>query len=195
MDKEYFFNLTSGVYKVTELFPKGEPLKFKIREKALEILENLILISSNPGINQSRELVKKKIFSRVEIITSYFDLAQTQDWVDTKNFLVLKREYGKIKRYLEAEFGETGFHQPEKACGRTETGSQIDNKNLKKLNSRQKKIIEVLKKKEKAQAGEILNFFEGVTKRTLRRELGRLTNEGAIKRVGRCNQIFYKLPD
>jgi len=50
-----------------------------------------------------------------------------------------------------------------------------------------------LKEKKAAQAGEILNYFDEVTKRTLRRDLGRLSEMGVIKRTGKANQIFYEI--
>ena len=184
MYKDYFFKLTEAVYKVSGLFPKGEPLKFKIREKSLSIFNDSLLISPNPGVEKAEDL-SPKIKKDIEIINSFFDLAQSRKWIDEKNFLVLKKEYEKVSRYLDLMQNQK---LPEK--------KKVEkNKSNIELNPRQEKIIEILKEKKSAQAGEILNFFEGVTKRTLRRDLGNLAEAGVIERIGKTNQIFYKLPD
>ena len=69
MDSNHFFQLTLGVYRVTELFPKGEPLKLKIREKALEILSDLVLASPNPGVKRLEDAAPA-INKNIKILTS-----------------------------------------------------------------------------------------------------------------------------
>ena len=45
MDREYFIQLTLGLYRVTEMLPDKEPLKFKLREKANDILAYLASVN------------------------------------------------------------------------------------------------------------------------------------------------------
>jgi len=188
MDSNHFFQLTLGVYRVTELFPKGEPLKLKIIEKALEILSDLVLASPNPGVKRLEDAAPA-INKNIKIIADFFDLAQSQKWIDSRNFLVLKREYNKIKQNIETELGGIGYRQDSKV--KDGDPSEISSN---QLFPRQKRIIDILKQNGGAQAGEILKSFEKLSKRTLRRDLGRLVREGMIERVGRCNKVFYKLP-
>ena len=46
MNKDYFIKLNRAIYKITETFFEKEPLKFKIREFANDILADLILFQN-----------------------------------------------------------------------------------------------------------------------------------------------------
>lgn len=162
MDRDYLIKLTLAVYKVTDIFPKEEPLKSLIREKANQILADSI----------SKEK-PEKIRKDIELINGYLEVAEKQDWVDELNFLVLKREYAKIKGGLKESPKPVG-HQSD-------------------LGERCKKILEILKQKERAQVWEFKKIFPEVTKRTLRRDFEFLLKQGLINRAGENNNIYYKI--
>lgn len=180
MDKSYLLKLTQAVYRVTELFPEGEPLKFQIREKANEILTDLIL--HNPG-------EKEKILKNLEILENYFEIARIQNWVNHLNFLVLSREYSKIKESLfekSKPISEKTIEQPiEQPHRPLAPNSQI----------RHQKILEILKEKGRVQVWEIKRIFPEVSKRTLRRDFDYLLRQGIIERIGEKNNTFYKIKE
>ena len=63
-----------------------------------------------------------------------------------------------------------------------------------RLSTRQEKILEFLKSKEKAQVWELQKMLpEPVTKRTLRRDMDDLMQKGRVERQGEWNGVFYKL--
>lgn len=166
---------------MTELFPDQEPLKFKIRERALEVLTDLVLASSNPGVKQLKE-VAPVVNKNIDIIAGLFDLAQTQNLADSRNFFVLKSQYDKIKQYLREELIGTRPNLAE---------------NRSPLRARRERILEILRGNGGAPVREILPQLcrdKKLSKRTLRRELGKLVKEGIIERMGKCNKIFYRLP-
>jgi DNA-binding transcriptional ArsR family regulator len=158
-------------------------LRFEIRKKNLKLFSDLISCSPNPGINKIEDLAPLMI-KEIEIIEDFLNLAESQEMADSRNFLVLEREYNNIKSFLEKKIQSEDNEKPLKK----EKESLI-------LTSRQEKIMSVLKSLKSAQAGEILDYFEGVTKRTLRRDLGRLAEKGLIRRIGKANQIFYEILD
>jgi len=170
MDKDYLIKLTLAVYKVTDIFPKQEPLKFLIREKANQILADSIL----------KEKIEK-IRKDTEIINSYLEIAEKQDWVDELNFLVLKREYAKIKEGLK---GKKVVSNPKDPKPANPHGI---------LSERCRKILEILGQKEKTQVWEFKKIFPEVTKRTLRRDFEFLLKQGLIDRAGENNNIYYKI--
>jgi len=170
MDKDNLIKLTLAVYKVTDIFPKQEPLKFLIREKANQILADSIL----------KEKIEK-IRKDIEIINSYLEIAEKQDWVDELNFLVLKREYSKIKEGLK---GKKVISSPKDPRPANPHGI---------LSGRCRKILEILRQKEKAQVWEFKKIFPEVTKRTLRRDFEFLLKQGLIDRAGENNNIYYKI--
>ena len=174
MDRDHLIKLTLAVYKVTDIFPKEEPLRFLIREKANQILADSI----------SKEKIEK-IRKDIEIINSYLEIAEKQDWVDELNFLVLKREYAKIKGGLKSKKESANPIISQK--NPKPASSQSD------LSERCRKIMEILRQKEGAQVWEFKKIFPEVTKRTLRRDFEFLLKQGLINRAGENNNIYYKM--
>ena len=199
MNKGYYLKLTQALYRVTDVFPEGESLKFQIREKANEILTGLILLGKTD---------KKEILNNIEVLENYFEIARFQNWVNPFNFLVLDQEYNKIKKELE---GETELKElAEKSI--VEQPKIVENTPLlqaapkleitqdqpaetvteTRQNGRHQKILDVLKEKGHAQVWEIKQVFPEVSKRTLRRDFEFLFNQGLVERFGEKNNTFYK---
>ena len=82
--KEKLIELTKKVYHLTLLFPKKEPLRYKIREIADEILANLLKEIKNPTIKDW------------EILDSFFEIAKEQKWVSPKEIFQIQEEYKKL---------------------------------------------------------------------------------------------------
>ncbi len=206
MEKECLIKLTLALYKVTELFPSKEPLKFSIREKAVEFLAEATLFSSdNPIVftKQQEQIAIGQILENIEVLKGYFEIAKNQSWVRRENFLVLQREYDKIKEALEQEFSTAAFLEKETSI-RHKTARIQEKKSslvpLEKpqtkpglLKKRHKKILEVLKERTTAQVKDLEKLFPGVSKRTLRRDCRELLSQGFVQRVGDGNTTVYKL--
>lgn len=169
MDKENLIELTNKLYKLTLLFPKKEPLRYKMREVADEILANSV---SNPS----------KIKKNLEIIKSYFEVARWQNWVSYFDVLEIEEEYDKIECDLKIEF----LPQPNKV----DRGRTSDTKTLE---GRKEKILEILKEKEKIQVGELKKLLPNVSKRTLRRDFDQLLKLELVEKIGERNDTFYCL--
>ena len=179
MEKNYIIKLTLALYRVTELFPAKEPLKFFLREKADEILADFVC-------GERKSKFSESILEDIEILQNYFKIAEKQNWVDEKNFLVLEREYVKISRWVKEP-----KELKESKKGKTQEKMSLMEENYD--NKRREKILEILRKKRKAQTGEFEKFFPEVTKRTLRRDFQYLLDKRLVKRVGNANRTFYKL--
>lgn len=189
MDKDYLIKLTLAVYRVTELFPSQEPLKIDIREKANQILADTVLIFSQNPVNLAKEQKNKvfeQILGNIEVLQGYFEVAQAQKWLREPNFLVLKREYDKIKE----EIKEEGLKKEKKSFKPRPGENPLPFDNLR--NERWRKILEVLKQKEKVQVWELKNIFPQVSKRTLRRDFDYLLKKGLVERIGNGKGTFYK---
>ena len=83
MDKEKITNLINDLYRMTSLFPKKEPLRYKMREVASDLLLYYTawetLNNENPGhfAKESKIRIKESIFEiekNLEIIESYFNV-------------------------------------------------------------------------------------------------------------------------
>lgn len=61
------------------------------------------------------------------------------------------------------------------------------------ISDRQKKILQILKEKGKAQVSDFKVVLGDITKRTIRRDLDELLKNNRIIRIGEWNQVFYQV--
>lgn len=168
MDKNNLIELTNKVYKLTLLFPKKEPLRYKIREVADDIL------AYNSG--------SKKLQENLGVLKKYFEVAKWQNWVSYFDILEIEKKYDKI----ESDLLET----VEKPVFPVKRGESVF---VKDLDSRKEKILQILKEKERIQVWEVNEILSDVSKRTLRRDFEQLLKQGLVERIGEKNNTFYQL--
>ena len=113
--------LTNAVYKVTELFPDKEPLKFAIRKESLDALFFYISFqkqntafqnqSHSLAIIQNKESLLQKCLDCLQMLKTYFAIASEQNWVNSRNFVVLNQEYQKLEEILKQELRQVKLYQ------------------------------------------------------------------------------------
>lgn len=174
MDKDFLINLTKNLYRLTLLFPKKEPLRYKMRE-----LASLVLTCP-----------KKE---DLENLDRYFEVAKFQNWVPFQDILAIQQDYANLSEGLKAH---VPFQVAQKSIAKEEQ-KPAENGGLqpiaKALLERQQKILSILKEKGKAQVWEVKQVFPDVSKRTLRRDFEFLFKQGMIKRLGERNNTFYEI--
>ena len=197
MDKSHFIKLTIGVYKVSELFPKREPLKFLLRKKADEVLANLVVAQFNP---QARAL--EQVLKQVAVLGVYLQIAESQNWVKPENFWLLRTEYlaieEQVKQMLAVGNGvqQQANNQPKLVPAQPTKPKVAKIKtapDFSGLKDRHKKIIQVLRQKASAQIRDFNKVLPEVTKRTLRRDLDFLLQQGLVARFGDKSKTQYKI--
>jgi len=177
IDKNHFTQLTSNLYSLTLLFPKKDPLRYRIRGVADDILANLVSI---PHFKPAKiKNIILKIRKDLEVLDSLLAVAKSQNWVAPSNILDIQEEYSKIREIMER------FEREEKAVAVAESPVS--------LNERQEKILEILKEKKKIQIGELTEVFPEVSKRTLIRDLEALMYQNLIERKGEGRGVFYNI--
>jgi predicted HTH transcriptional regulator len=92
--REKLIELTKRVYRLTLLFPKKEPLRYKIREIADEILANLLREIKNPTIKDW------------EILDSFFEIAKEQNWVSPREIFQIQQDYKNLIEEINFESKE-----------------------------------------------------------------------------------------
>lgn len=186
MDKESLVKLTSNLYRLTLLFPKKEPLRYKMRELADEVLANCLV--KNPQNKMGFE--PPAVLKDLEVLDSFFEIAKAQNWINSDELFSIQQEYGKIRERLE----ELNIDEATaSSIAQKPEEKQVSAEKKNDLNGRQEKILEILKEKEKAQVGEFKQIFPDVSKRTLRRDFRHLLKEGKIQRIGEKNDTHYLL--
>lgn len=208
--KEKILKLTNTVYKVLEFFPESDPLKNRAKDRALAIMENLILVNETSGwASFSKEKIKVQILEDVDILLGYLWIGKTQQWLNPVNCLIITNEYEKIKKELGSVIELTkklpGIEQiaPQEATQTSvapviapvleEPEVDLPEPHPSSSSARQEKILDFLKSNEKAQVMDLQKVLPDITKRTIRRDLDELLELGKIVRMGDFNQVFYKM--
>lgn len=185
MDKNFLLKITNELYRLTLLFPKKEPLRYKMRELADDILvkcSNFKVEHSliqHPVLNNSIN----SILENLEVLDSFFEVAKSQNWVSPQDILNLQQEYSKLKELPKEKLAEDG---PLRVSTLEIRGG---------MNERQDKILEFLRENGQAQVWQVKQILPEVTKRTLRRDFEHLLSQGVIERIGERNSTFYQLKE
>jgi len=204
MDKQELIELTNKLYRQTLLFPKKEPLRYKMRETASQILESIIVWHSfqspNPGTFAANKGMREKdvIFSvekNLDILNGYFEVAKWQNWISYFDILEVQEKYDKIRCNFKKEIGKIEEKENKVALPEIpaeEPKKEVIKKEVNKLAPRGEKILNIIKELGKAQVGEVNKHFPDVSKRTLRRDFQKLVSQGLIEREGDRNDTYYK---
>lgn len=173
MDKSFLVQITNELYRLTLLFPKKEPLRYKMREVADTVLANFL--TENESLSTD-----------LEVLESYFEVAKSQNWIKSEEILNLQKEYSKLRELSKkTEINTDNLVEIQPRLGIEEP--------VLGISLRQEKILGVLKEKGRAQVWEIKQIFPLVSKRTLRRDFESLFKRGVIERMGEKNDTFYRL--
>lgn len=179
MDKDFLIQTTNNLYRLTLFFPKKEPLRYKMREIASDILAN-----------SNGQVMADFLLNELRILNDFFEVAKKQFWVSDSDVSMVQAAYMSLMQELENvtnidRLSHQQFEQPEQK-------NQAPFKHLY-ISERQKKILELIKEKGSMQVHQIQPFFSELSKRTLRRDFEQLLNQGFIKRMGEGNEISYKI--
>ena len=198
---EKFLKLTNTVYKVLEFFPESDPLKNRAKDKALVIMDSLVLINDNSGwASFQKEKVKVQLLEDIDSLLGYLWIAKAQGWLNSINYLIISGEYEKVKKDIKPiviEFTQKlpfennnpePIHAPKSVVNSTEPKTPVFS-----LSSRQDKILDFIRKNSKAQVMDLRTVLPNVTKRTIRRDLDELLSSGKVTRMGEFNQVFYTI--
>ncbi len=193
MDKRYFFELTNKLYRMTLSFPKQETLRRRMRGLADEILMDLVVILE--GDQKEKRDAAFNVEKNIRLLDTCFELSKNQNWVEIEELKNIQSDYLVIKREVE-EFNNNNRKEMKEEV-KEEVKEKItapDKKETSKpLSKRQEKIMEFLKEKEKAQVKDIQEILPKITKRTLRRDLAVLTEQGKLKKIGKGNMTYYQI--
>ena len=123
---EKHLKLTNALYKISEFFPESDPLKNRVKDRALSIMDNLVLINKNNGwASFQEEKVKINILDDIDILLGYLWIAKYHGWINSVNYLILINEYEKLRNSIK----------PIVELTRSEIPAPKENKNINQNNA------------------------------------------------------------
>lgn len=202
MEKDRIIKLTNALYKVTSLFPEKETLSISMRKKGNLILSFLIILDNKELSLGSEELRNFCIKCRrnVEILLSYFEIAETQNWINPKNFEILKSQYAEILSHIEnIKIVENKVVEKESIHKKIDKKKEevVEVKKEEKpnftLTQIQEKVITILQGNGKMKPSDINQFFPDMNPRSIRREIQDLKSRGIVVSNGSGRKTFYEM--
>ncbi|MDD4661869.1 MAG: hypothetical protein PHG24_01130 [Candidatus Pacebacteria bacterium] len=201
MEKDRIIKLTNALYKVTSLFPEKETLGISIRKRGNLILSFFVIIKNKELSLSQEELQSFNIKCRrnVEILLSFFEIAESQNWINPKNFEILKVQYNEILKELESikvvEKKVEAEKEPKKIEKKRDNG--IFKKEAEEpkftLTQIQEKVITILQGNGRMKPCDINQFFPDLNPRSVRRELQDLKSRGIIVSNGSGKKTLYEM--
>jgi len=91
---ENFLKLTNTAYRLLEYFPESDQSKYRAKEKVLEVMESLVLV------DMDNFKIQNKLSEDIEILLGYFEIGKNQGWISQINYLIISKEYRKIKKEI-----------------------------------------------------------------------------------------------
>ena len=102
MSLERVTRVSEALYRVTDLMPDTEPLKWTLRTKAIELVELMSDISTNSTMKH-RVDTYQRIQELIQTLTRLLDIAAGASFISRVNFEVLQREYGLLREIPQRE--------------------------------------------------------------------------------------------
>jgi hypothetical protein len=180
MEQNYLLKLTIAGYKISDLFPEKEPLRWQVKESLGKILFETIKGQFLPN---SKDLV----FAEIQALNTMLDLVKSQNWVNDKNLLILRQEYSKLGQEIrQIEHSEPNAPKIQEKTTETAVKPRIQTQKpaMPKLSpeKRQERIVSMLNFKKRINLSDLKKIFPQVGSRTLRRDMEALLERGMISR-------------
>lgn len=197
MTRDFCIRLTFAVHRVVNALG-NEALSKLLKESANAVLADFVFLTDNGIIPLSqKKVIADRMLQQVEKMEYLFWGAKGIGTVPAENFSVLERGYEQIKAFCksipESSLETRPVERLEEKKPSYQDVPKKHGETSKEISSRQNRILELLRTKEKAQVWELQKVFPEVTKRTLRRDLDDLLEKKLVERHGEWNAVFYRM--
>lgn len=208
--------IAQAVYLITDHIKDSEPVKIRLKEESLDLLEISL------GLN-SIDIVEKKslvnsFFSTIMGLTSFINIASISGLISRNNIDIISLEINKLVEYmkenidtdlykkgliLSSDFFSVDSAFPDKGrlsikpkthSPQTNTAPSTERDSIKVTkNTRQKNIMDLLKKESDLTIKDFVKVIDNCSEKTIQRELLSLVEKGMIKKDGERRWSRYSL--
>lgn len=189
--------LTGALYRVTDLLSDREPLKWLLRNKAINIYENITSII----FAKNKDNIIEETLNNLSQIISILELVSMGTFISNLNFEVLKREYINLKAFIEGK--RTDISQEQKLLSDISIGHSIGQPDVQDVHDsvvhkavvigRKEKVLEFLRTEGPKTISEITPVFNGISEKTIQRDLLELVKSGKIRAEGEKRWRKYSI--
>jgi len=172
--------LIKASFKVSDLIP-DLVLREKIKSQILNVY----------GIFLEKRY--SDLLKEIDVLDNFFFLAGQLNFVKDNHLRILRNGFLVFKSRIVLAMNAP--LSPRDELGTPRVHPVVKKEAVKpkvKLSERQEKILEKFQNKETLKLAEILDFFPGVSEKTVRNELSSLIGLKKITRSGQGNGSFYK---
>src|SRR3990167_4864098 len=194
--------LTAALYRVTDLLSDKEPIKWTLRDKALNLYDDLVSIKN---VKDKDSLLDNSLKNFAQIIKS-LELVSAGVCVSNLNFEILKREYLFLKNFVEGKKTDIAYDSkillefssksgvderigsPKRISSeKSQVYPAVSGEGSQEINpqSRKGKVLDFLKNGPAKSVNEIAVIFNGETsEKSIQRDLLDLVKIGKISAIG-----------
>lgn len=214
--------LVAALYLITNLFSDSEPLKWKIRESALEALDQSLELTNTTLEDRTR--IVARCGSAISELVALCQIAYISKYISEMNHTILTREFAGLLENLEAiNYGTTVqgsavlssefFSVPEslfpkktitdnKGLSNTVADSTTSNNQAQSnvfnirdtvKESRRDTIIAMLRNNKTLAVKDFAQEIKDCSEKTIQRELLTLVDEGVLNKIGERRWSVYSL--
>lgn len=212
--QKHLMRINEALYRVTDLLPDQEPVKWMARKKAMEALT--LFTEDSPALFLASRMKKREEFAAaIHHLLDLLEFASHNTFISQINFDVLSREYRSFLQevvsaqsaaYAEHDLLKDFYPLPKQKIlkevappigGATSSMIEKEEKKEEELSTeeRRKRIFSYIIQKEKGiTMQELLEIFKGsVNQRTIQRDLIALIERGRVKTSGARRWRMYSV--
>lgn len=203
---ERLLRVTAALYRVTGLLPAGEPLRTVLRECANNVLAECI--AESHGVAEGSAGLESKI----ETLLGFIAVARALPDVRQENFFVLEREYRasltawpwerRSQRDIKTHVHRGPQDVPAKHEASANSAPSLVGEQLQVspketppkstvANERQRTILERLAQTPRVKVSDFYEIFQGISPKTIQRDLQDLVSRNVIKKEGEKRWTVY----
>lgn len=210
--------LVTAVYMITNFIKDNEPLKWRIREKALELL-SLNVSLNTVSLSDRKDLLKRYQAHSVEIV-SLSSIANHAGLISEMNCEILKREFNNLASTIEKDENKKANEEtvilspsffdtpvvpqqiqsptqpsqaPQHVLYKRQDVPQATPKKAESKNDRQESILRVLSTRNRLSVKDFTDTIKGVSEKTIQRELLAMVSSGVLKKEGERRWSTYSI--
>jgi len=190
--KDKTAKLAAAVYLVTNFLDNMDHIKWKLREKSLDLKVKLITFNTSTSIASVGSAISvEAVLSDITEIISLIDIAVLDHHASVMNFSILRDGYlglqHEFQSYLAGDWYKNALIQTSKTVN-------LSHQNPKKVqppigsrtssDDRRGKILSFFKQHNWSSIKDVAKFLPDVGSKTIQRELAELIRTGTLKKTG-----------